>query len=99
MNTNFMQKIYVVIATLLILGYFGYSIFWSSSSTATGPDLSGTVIVGQDILSLVARLKTISIDQSFFSSPLFVNLQDSSVTLFPESQGRANPFAPIGVER
>lgn len=99
MNTNSMQKIYVAIATILILGYFGYSIFWSSPSATTDPGLSGTVIVGQDILSLVARLKTISIDQSFFSSPLFVNLQDFSVALFPESQGRANPFAPIGVER
>ena len=99
MATPFMQKIYVALVTLLALGYFGYAIFISPPSLTSSPDLSGASTVGQDILSLVAKLNTISIDQSFFSSPLFLSLQDSSVSLFPESQGRANPFAPIGVER
>lgn len=99
MTTPLMQKIYIVLLTLIALGYFGYNIFSSTPYTTANPDFSGTPIVGQDILSLVTKLKTISLDQSFFSSPLFIRLQDFSVTLFPESQGRPNPFAPIGVEK
>jgi len=93
-----MQKIYIGLVTLLALGYFGYNIFISPASPNASPELASP-IVGQNILNLVAKLQTVSIDQSFFSSPLFTSLKDSSTTLFPESQGRSNPFAPIGVER
>ena len=91
-----MQKVYITIITLVVLSFFGYNIFLSPAEVTTGSAFSSQARADRDILSLVERLKTISIDQSFFSSALFMSLKDFSVTSFPESQGRTNPFAPIG---
>ena len=49
-----------------------------------------------DTLALVDKLKTISIDQNVFSSPIFSSLKDFTQTIFPEQQGRTNPFSTIG---
>lgn len=50
----------------------------------------------KDVLTLVEKLKSISIDQNIFSSPLFLGLRDFTKGVFPELQGRTNPFATIG---
>ena len=93
------QKIIIVTVVLLLLGLFGYNIFFVDSGIPPEPaDLSNTDIAGQDILSLVEKLKEINIDQSIFSSPLINNLVDIEVPLYPESQGRVNPFAKIGTD-
>lgn len=54
--------------------------------------------VGTDILILANKIKTVTIDPSVFSSPLFAYLKDFSNPLTPEAQGRPNPFAPIGLD-
>jgi hypothetical protein len=91
------QKIFVTLIVILILGFFGYKTF---TQTPVAPNkevvLSDTEVVGQDILSLVDKLKIISIDQDFFSSPSFRNLKDFTQPIFPEARGRLNPFATIG---
>ena len=98
MPTN-IKKILIVSLGLIILGFLGYYFLIRSStdiSSLITPYLSETV--GQDILIQVDKLKTISIDSSFLTEGLFNNLKDFSTPLIPESQGRSNPFAPIGVE-
>ncbi len=81
-----------------ILAFFGYQIFFTTPPAAVSVDgtATSTGIVGQDILTLVEKLKVISIDQSIFSSPLFSSLTDFGQTLVPESVGRSNPFAALG---
>jgi hypothetical protein len=79
----------------------GYKIFLSAppapapivnadGSTEAAP------VEGQDILDLVAKLDAITVDQSFFSSTLFMSLIDFKIPLRPEAQGRDNPFANFG---
>ena len=96
------QKIVVALVVLLILGFLGYKLFVTSpdtgtnSGTSTGGVASTTAVEGQDILTLVEKLKNISINQTIFSSNLFNNLTDFSIPISQELQGRTNPFAPIG---
>ena len=92
------QKLAIALITLIVLLVFGYNSLAKGQPTPSGSvSLGNSEIVGEDILTLVEKLKTISLDQSLFTSPLFMSLKDYSVTLYPESQGRANPFAGIGI--
>jgi hypothetical protein len=54
--------------------------------------------VGADVLALIEKLKTISIDTKLFEQPLFTNLKDGTVPITPEQQGRNNPFLLIGLD-
>ena len=91
------QKIFVAVLVLLLLGFLGYRLLMQAPAVPeTTGTLSSTEIAGQDILTLVAKLKKISIDQTFFTNPLFKNLRDLTQSVFPEAQGRPNPFAAIG---
>ncbi len=51
--------------------------------------------VGQDLISLLEELQSVSFDSSLFRSPAFVNLTDYSVDLGTQPQGRTNPFEGI----
>lgn len=51
---------------------------------------------GREILALLADMKSIRLDESIFSDPMFQALQDTSVELVLEPKGRPNPFAPLG---
>ncbi|MDP3996827.1 MAG: hypothetical protein Q8P86_04010 [bacterium] len=93
-----------VIAALLFTVYF---LFFRGGSDS--PQLSpGTsfvtetvfnpvdIIVGRELLALLAEMKAIRIDKSIFDSPLFDGLNDLSVPIDPQPLGRNNPFAPFG---
>ncbi len=56
--------------------------------------------LSQNFLSLLLGVKSITLDDSIFKegSPFF-SLNDSSITLTQDgTEGRPNPFAPIGVD-
>ncbi len=55
-----------------------------------------TVEEGRAVLALLNDLRSLSLDETFFSNRIFMSLEDWSVVLVPEPMGRANPFAPIG---
>ena len=94
-----LQKILIGFLTLVLFGAFGYyDLFIKKTDIPASADLSGTVVVGQDILDLVDKLNMISIDSSLFSGALVSNLKDFSATLLPEQEGRFNPFLPVGIE-
>lgn len=91
------QKIFIVAVVLLLLGFLGYRMFVEPTVALESDSvLSDTEIASQDILILVDKLEAITIDQNLFSEPMFRNLKDFSQTIFPEAQGRINPFATIG---
>ena len=91
-------KTAAIIIVIVLIGIGAYY-FWGGStvsnfavvSTQTAPTESAS-----DILVLSQQLKTVSIDPSIFSGPLFANLVDRSVPIQPEGQGRTNPFAQFG---
>jgi len=51
--------------------------------------------VGQDLISLLEELQSVSFDSSLFRSPAFVNLTDYAIDLGTQPQGRINPFDGI----
>ena len=92
-NTKKLLIALVVVIILAGAGYYFVSMGGSVDSVANVIIPVQGDAVGADILVLADKLKSISIDPSVFSGPLFSNLQDKSVPLNPESVGRENPFA------
>ena len=83
----------IVIAAMAALYYF-YS---SGSNAPLLTSSEGTDSpVSQEILATLGNLRTIRLDNSIFSDPLFVSLSDFGVTIPPAAAGRRNPFAPVG---
>lgn len=55
--------------------------------------------LAKDFLGLLLSVKDITLNENIFSDPAFKNLRDSSILLVPDgSEGRPNPFAPLGVD-
>ncbi len=52
--------------------------------------------VSQEVLATLGNLRTIKLDNSIFSDPLFMSLSDFGVSIPPAAAGRRNPFAPVG---
>lgn len=79
----------------------------SSGTNSTLPNMDGSIInqnasgvsslITQDFLALFSNIKNIKLDDAIFSSPAFISLRDSSITLIPDgNEGRPNPFAQFG---
>ncbi len=58
--------------------------------------MAGGAGISGDILPLLHEIDSLKLDNSIFSDPYFMSLQDFSVQLGSASAGRDNPFAPIG---
>lgn len=55
------------------------------------------ISINQDFLSLLLNVKNIKLNTAIFSDLAFTSLHDSSIVLVPDgTEGRPNPFAPIG---
>lgn len=68
-----------------------------SSSGPAGTDQSGGSAAPDDFLASLLNVQNIKLDESIFSDPAFASLHDSSILLIPDgTEGRPNPFAPIG---
>jgi hypothetical protein len=72
----------------------------SSAPADTGVSTSGQNIeVDQNFIADLQSVKSIRLDDAIFSDPAFATLRDSSIILIPDgTEGRPNPFAPIGFE-
>jgi len=101
--------IFLVIAIVLILGYVFFfkkepdqGNLVSSAPGSTAPTSNNTEsvdLITGDFLSMLLNVKNIKLDESIFTDPAFLTLRDSSILLIPDgSEGRPNPFAPIGFE-
>ena len=100
--------IIVVAAAVLIAAYF---IFFNkvpeqANLTTTGVTLPSSASVqttgsaiGADFLATLLSVKSITLDDSVLTDPAFASLHDSSIVLIPDqTEGRPNPFAPIGTD-
>jgi len=93
------QKILIGVLVLAILGFVAYkTVFTSPAAPIASSDMASSTEedAGQQILDAVAKLNTVNIDGTLFSSDGFTHLQDFSTQINPEQQGRPNPFADIG---
>lgn len=53
---------------------------------------------GSDLLPFLFQLNSLKLDDSIFSDPVFLSLEDFTVEIAEQPQGRINPFAPLGRE-
>lgn len=88
-----MVVIGVIAAALAALFYF-YSGSGGGAVLTSSEEVDSPVSV--EILATLGNLRTIKLDNSIFSDPLFVSLSDFGVTIPPAAAGRRNPFAPVG---
>lgn len=74
----------------------------SSSSNGVLPTTNTTnpnSQITKDFLSLLLNVKSIKLEDTLFSDLAFNALHDSSILITPDgTEGRPNPFAPIGSE-
>lgn len=71
----------------------------SATTTSDQTSTEESAKLGQDFLNLLFSLKSLNLDGALFESPTFGSLKDSSIILVPDgTEGRPNPFAPIGTE-
>ncbi len=101
--------ILVVVAIVLILIYIFFikkgpvaASLTSSTGASLTPDATsgnGTPNTNDEFVSILLSVKNLKLDDSIFKDPAFLSLQDSSITLIQDgTEGRPNPFAPIGTE-
>ena len=50
---------------------------------------------GNEMLQLLLKLKSLSLDENIFEDEAFQNLKDFSLKLQEQPVGRNNPFAPV----
>ena len=99
--------IYTVVGVILILIYIFFikkapeqpALIAVSPNGAKSPDDTSSQgsSITKDFLTLLLNVKNIKLDAAIFSDIAFSNLRDSSIVLTPDgTEGRPNPFAPIG---
>lgn len=93
----FLKKNLVVVGIIVVAAGVLYYFYSSSSGGAllTSSDQTQSP-VSQQILATLGNLRTIKLDNSIFSDPLFQSLSDFGVSIPPAAAGRRNPFAPVG---
>ena len=65
------------------------------SSSANNSDSA----ISKEFLALLLNVKNIKLDDRIFADVAFGSLRDSSIVLVPDgTEGRPNPFAPIGLD-
>ena len=104
MMNIFKNKIVIIGIVVVLLGFLSYQfmfkpdsqndLYLASQNTFNPSD----VIVGRDLLALLARMKTTKIDEQFFDNKIFKALEDFGMPIPDQPVKRINPFAPIGVE-
>ena len=89
------NKTYIILVLLAVVGIWFYMAYFSKPSSS--PTLSEQTLspLSQDILTTLASLNTIKLDNTIFTDPLFTSLTDYGVPISPQNAGRRNPFAPI----
>lgn len=91
------KKNMVLIGVVVVAGGLLYYFFMSSGSGELLTSSEDSELpVSQELLSTLGNLRTIKLDNSIFSDPLFISLSDFGVSIPPAAAGRRNPFAPVG---
>ena len=90
-----------MVAVAIVLAFVLYGLFFAGNgdsglvSTTSDGDVDPA---GAELLAALFSLRSITLDVSLFETPDFKSLVDFSQEIPSEPVGRANPFAPIGVD-
>ncbi len=95
------NKLLTCIVTIFVLAILYYSFFVTkedssallSTSTSTNPSAQS-----QQLLTILANLRSIRLNDAVFRDPVFMSLNDFGVIITPQSVGRRNPFFPFAPE-
>lgn len=94
----------IILLTLLaIVGFAAYHYMFKKEPVLDGDTLvvdtpggaNGEDMVGKELLITLSKLKSLTLDDSFFNDSIFVSLTDFSNPIIPQEVGRSNPFSPI----
>lgn len=77
------------------MAMFLYNIFFKSDTITAPSELSASSI-GDDLLKIRRELQAVTLDQTLFSSPGYLLLDDFSTSIPQQITGRPNPFDIIG---
>jgi len=89
-------KTYLTVGIIVVVLVIAYLYFTGGSSPSAASLLqSSTASVGSEDLALLNQVRSIHIDTTLFSSPVYQSLQDYSVPIDPQNVSRPDPFAPI----
>ena len=93
--------------TLAVVGMFLAGVLWLGNTpppqseaallqkSEVNPD---SAVIRDELLALLAALKTVELDTSFFNDAKYRSLIDWSVDIKSQSVGRHNPFLPVGID-
>ena len=85
----------IIISLVVGGGCLAFYLFAGSST----PDLTSVSVSdtssGSQLLTLLNQSRSITLNLSIFSNPVFGDLVDSNQPIAPEPVGRANPFLPL----
>lgn len=96
--SGLLKNLFFALGLALIL-WLGYVVFIQEDSPSLSAEnslvTSQAVRDSQEFLATLQQLRTIEIDESFFSSPEFSSLVDHRQDIVDEPYGRENPFVPF----
>jgi len=101
--TDFLKKnkgtvVFIAVLALLVIAY----IYWRSrpedAAQPVDQDVVQNVAIGQEILALQDRIRSIRLDESIFINKTFQRLTDNSLVILNEPTGRENPFAELTLD-
>ena len=86
----------IIVAVVVVVGgYFAYNTGGSDELLTTTTAATPTSQVSKELLSILANLKSISLDTSIFTDEVFISLSDFGTTIPLAPVGRENPFEPL----
>jgi hypothetical protein len=96
--SNLLKNLLIALGLAIIL-FVGYVVFFRDGGVS---DTQGDVTLSQSaelesqqLLATLNELRSLSVDGTVFSNPLFLSLRDFRIDLGSEPEGRQNPFSPI----
>jgi hypothetical protein len=93
-----MLIVLAIIAALFTAGYFYVTRDQSGSATLTSDSTTGApTVLDKEFITALRDLKKVTLDEGIFSHPVWGSLSDFGKTLIPQTPGRKNPFAPLGL--
>lgn len=94
MKTIIANKGILALIGFFILAMFMYNSFFKTESSL--PNELEASNIGNDLLVMHENLKKVTFDQTIFSAPGYLFLNDFSIVIPQQAVGRPNPFNSIG---
>lgn len=93
----------ILLVLVVIVAFAGYNYVFKkkpvSDNSVLAVDTPGGEneedMIGRELLITLSKLKSLTLDDSFFKDPVFISLNDFSSPIVRQEVGRSNPFSPI----